>query len=140
MTYPKSKIEIVQTILAEGRVNADFPWNNREPDKLVFEWFVTGRIGEGLRLTDTGMKAFECANIAYYKFNILHSKLPRLTSKTWENYIMLMNKKIHCPYYIGTTLDEEGKKKLPYVRIYDHKIAMLMTLYGTIDEYMESVK
>jgi len=134
MIYPKSKLEIVNTILSETKEDPDFPWNNREPDKLVFEWFVTGRVGEGLRLSDVGAKAFEKANIASYTFDIqLDANQP------FNNYAMRMNKKIRCPYYIGVKLDEK-KKKRPFIRIYDHKIAMLMTLYGSVDDYMDSVK
>jgi hypothetical protein len=134
MIYPKSKIEIVNTILSETKEDPDFPWNNREPDKLVFEWFVTGRVGEGLRLSDIGAKAFEKANIASYTFDIQLDP-----NQPFNNYAMRMNKKIRCPYYIGVKLDEK-KKKRPFIRIYDHKIAMLMTLYGSVDDYMDSVK
>lgn len=139
MTYPKTKNEIVKTILTESQGDPDFPWNNRDPDKLVFEWFVTGRMGEGLRLTDVGAKAFEKANIAHYTFDMTTDAKPLLPTKKWEMYAMLLNKKIQCPYYIGVRLDEKKKKK-PYIRVYDHKIAMLITLYGTVDDYMESVK
>jgi hypothetical protein len=137
MTYPKTKFEIVKIVLAETQDDPDFPWNNRDPDKLIFEWFATGRIGEGLRLTDVGATAFAKAKIAHYTFDINKP----LFSKTWESYVMLLNKKIHCPYYIGVRKDEKEKKR-PYntINIYDHKIAMLMTLYGTLDDYLESVK
>ncbi len=138
MTYPKTKIEIVKTILIETRDDPDFPWNNHEPDKLIFEWFVTGRRGDGLRLTDVGAYAFTKANIAHYTFDLTQDSKPFLPTKNWESYAMLLNKKIHCPYYIGVRIDE--KKKKPYIRVYDHKVAMLMTLYGTIDDYLESVK
>ena len=133
MTYPKTKIEIVKTILAETRDDPDFPWNNYQPDKLMFEWFVTGRRGDGLRLTEVGATAFTKASIAHYTFDLAKQNF------AMPAYAMLLNKKIHCPYYIGVNLDEKKKKK-PYIRVYDHKIAMLMTLYGTVDEYLESVK
>jgi len=139
MTYPKTKTEIVKTILTETQDDPDFPWNNHEPDKLIFEWFVTGRRGEGLRLTDVGASAFTKANIAHYTFDLKQDYKPFLPAKNWESYAMLLNKKIHCPYYIGVSIDEKKKKK-PYIRVYDHKIAMLMTLYGTVDDYLESVK
>lgn len=139
MTYPRTKIEIVKTILTETRDDPDFPWNNSEPDKLIFEWFVTGRRGDGLRLTDAGATAFAKAKIAHYTFDLKQDSKPFLPTKNWESYAMLLNKKIHCPYYIGSGIDDKQKKK-PYIRVYDHKIAMLMTLYGTVDGYLESVK
>ena len=134
MTYPKTKLEIVKTILTETKDDPDFPWNNHDPDKLIFEWFVTGRRGDGLRLTDVGATAFIKANIAHYSFELKQS-----SRKNWESYVMLLNKKVHCPYYICTEIDEKKKKK-PYIRVYDHKIAMLMTLYGIVDDYLDSVK
>jgi len=135
MTYPKTKLEIVKTILTETKDDPDFPWNNHEPDKLIFEWFVTGRRGDGLRLTDVGATAFIKANIAHYSFELNKQS----SRKNWESYVMVLNKKMHCPYYIGAEIDEKKKKK-PYIRVYDHKIAMLMTLYGTVDDYLDSVK
>ena len=52
MTYPKTKAEIIKLILNETKDDPDFPWNDVPVDKLVFDWFVTGRAGQGLRLTD----------------------------------------------------------------------------------------
>ena len=64
MTYPKTKIEIVKLILNEAKDDPDFPWKDVDTDKLVFDWFVTGRVGSGLRLTDVGMVAFDRAKMA----------------------------------------------------------------------------
>jgi len=136
MSYPKSKIEIINTLILELKDDPDNPWKDRSPDKLVFEWFLTGRAGQGLRLTDIGAKAFEYAKIAHYDFNI---EKDNLAGATWEKYAMTLNKKVNCPYHVGVKLDEK-KKKQPYIRIYDHKIAMLMTLYGSVNKYLESVK
>ena len=139
MIYPRTKIEIVKTILTETQDDPDFPWNNHDPDKLIFEWFVTGRGGDGLRLTDVGASAFAKANIAHYTFDLKQDATPFLPAKNWESYAILLNKKIRCPYHIGVSIDEKKKKK-PYIRVYDHKIAVLMTLYGTVDDYLASVK
>ena len=32
------------------------------------------------------------------------------------------------------------KKNKPYIRLYDSKVAMMVSLYGNINEYLESVK
>lgn len=138
MNYPKTKIEIVNLILSEAKDDPDFPWNNKPTDKLVFEWFVTGRAGSGLRLTDAGAKAFETSNIAHYDFNLKPPKVANSMS-SWGKYTMTLDKKVKCPYYVGIKLDEKEKKQ-PYIRIYDHKIAMMMTLYGDFESYIESVK
>ena len=138
MTYPKTKIEIVKLIVNEAKDDPDFPWKDIAPDKLVFEWFITARAGQGLRLTDAGMVAFDKADIAYYEFNLTPPKLASWGSD-WGRYTAMIDKKIKCPYYIGMKLVDKGKKQ-PYVRLYDHKIAMMMTLYGDFQSYLDSVK
>lgn len=139
MTYPKTKIEIVRLILEEAKENPDFPWKDFPIDKIVFDWFVTGRGGAGLRLTDSGVKAFEIAKIAHYDFDFLPPKTASWGS-TWGKYTLLLDKKVKCPYYIGVRLDTGINKKQPYIRVYDHKIAMMMTLYGDFTSYLDSVK
>lgn len=138
MTYPKTKIEIVKLILSEAKDDPDFPWKDIPPDKLVFEWFVTARGGQGLRLTDLGMTAFERAEIAHYEFDIKPPKMAAWGSD-WGKYTATLDKKIKCPYYIGVKLKDRGNKQ-PYIRLYDHKIAMMMTLYGDFQSYIDSVK
>lgn len=135
MTYPKTKIEIIELILEEAKADPDFPWKDKSADKLVFEWFVTGRAGSGLRLTDAGSKAFETANIAHYEFEFK----PPDSQNAWHKYALVLDKKVKCPYYIGVKLVDKNKKQ-PYIRIYDHKIAMLLSLYGDLQSYIESVK
>ena len=52
---------------------------------------------------------------------------------------MELNKKIKCPFFLGVN-KIEGKKKQPYMRLYDSKIAMMIELYGNIVSYLDSVK
>ena len=70
MTYPKTKIEIVKLILNEAKDDPDFPWKDKSVDQLVFQWFMTGRSGSGLRLTDAGAQALISAKISHYNFNV----------------------------------------------------------------------
>jgi hypothetical protein len=51
---------------------------------------------------------------------------------------MELNKKIKCPYYIGVSQKE--KTKSFYIRIFDSKIAMMLGLYGNLQDYLASVK
>ena len=132
MTYPRSKSEIVKVILAEIGDDPDNPWKDTAIDKLVFRWFATGRQGAGLRLTNEGEAAFEYAQIAFYTFPFPSIPLG-WTSSTMKN----INKKIQCPFYLGSTV--ERTKKIPYIKVYDHKIAMMITLYGTVGEYIETI-
>lgn len=137
MNYIKTKIEIVNVILADAKNDPDFPWKDKDPERLVFDWFVTGRAGSGLRLTDAGKMSFEHLNIAHYDFEFNPPDTVRNHSN-WSKYTLILDKKIKCPYYIGIKLLD--KKKQPYIRIYDHKIAMMLALYGDIDSYIEMVK
>jgi hypothetical protein len=101
-------------------------------DSLLFKWWQTGR-GEGLRLTDYGDLAFRMAEIEFYQYE--------LTSKpinSYHQWVMELNKKIKCPYFMG--VNKDGKKNKPYIRFYDSKIAMMVSLYGNVNEYLDSIK
>ena len=137
MTY-KTKPEIVTLILSQAKGVSDFQWHSLPTDKIVYEWFVTGRQGSGLRLTDAGMQAFKVANIAHYDFAFTPDNNHAKGGIHWAKYTLLLDKKIDSPYYIGMRLDE-GKKQ-PYIRLYDHKIAMMMTLYGSLPDYLDSIR
>ena len=143
MTYPKTKPEIIKLVLNQTKDDPDFPWKDVSVDKLVFDWFVTGRLGEGLRLTDAAKVAFERAKIAHYDFDFVpptNNKLNAIKSMSgWAKFALLLDKKIKCPYYLGNILDDKGKKHT-YIIFYDHKIAMLVTLYGDVQGYLDSVK
>lgn len=139
MTYPKTKIEIIELILEEAKDDPDFPWKDKSTDKLVFEWFVTGRAGSGLRLTDAAKVAFERAKIAHYDFEFKPPGSQARDINAWHKYALVLDKKVKCPYYIGVKQVDKTKKQ-PYIRLYDHKIAMLLSLYGDLQSYIESVK
>jgi hypothetical protein len=138
MTYPKTKTEIINTIVSLTKEDPDYKWKDTPVDKLIFNWFVTGRAGNGLRLTDAGKAAFEIANIAHYDFDFTPSK-QMSNSANWGKFTMMLDKKVKCPYYIGVKLVDKGKKQ-PYIRLYDNKIAMMLSLYGDLQSYIESVK
>jgi hypothetical protein len=137
MTYPKTKIEIVNVILADAKNDPDFLWKDKDPEKLVFDWFVTGRAGNGLRLTDAGKTVFENIKIAHYDFNFNPPDTARSAS-SWGKFTLMLDKKVRCPYYIGVKIVEN--KKQPYIRLYDNQIAMMMTLYGDLESYIESIR
>jgi hypothetical protein len=111
MIYPKTKSDIVKLVLNEVKDDPDFPWKDKSVDQLVFQWFMTGRSG---------------------------SKNVR-GEVNWGKYTVILDKKVNCPYYVGINVVDNGKKQ-PYIRIYDHKIAMMMTLYGDFQSYLDSVK
>ena len=133
MTYHKTKKEITEKILSEFSDVEENIWGELPIDKLIFRWWTTGRGGSGLRLSEEGMRAFEIAKIAHYEFPLVD-----LDRKIWDSFIKDLTKKLDCPYYLGVY--REGDSKGPYIRIYDHKIAMMLTLYGNLKEYLESRK
>ena len=138
MTYPKTKTDLVKLILSEAKDDPDFPWKDTAVDQLVFQWFMTGRSGSGLRLTDAGAQALVSAKISHYNFDFNPPKNVR-GEVNWGKYTVILDKKVKCPYYVGINVVDNGKKQ-PYIRIYDHKIAMMMTLYGDFQSYLDSVK
>jgi len=133
MTYPKTKKEITKTVQTEIPDVEENVWKEITVDKLLFRWWITGRGGSGLRLTEEGMKAFQLAKIAHYEF-----PLGEYDRSGWDAFIKEVTKKLDCPYYLGVY--RESDRKGPFIRIYDHKIAMMLTLYGTLKEYLESRK
>lgn len=101
-------------------------------DDAMKKWWMTPRY-DGLRLTDMGDLSFRIAKIEFYNYDLI------LDSKTsWQNAILEMNKKIKCPYYIGVNKNKDSKK--PFIRLYDSKIAIMVSLYGNIQEYLKSLK
>ncbi len=115
-------------------VLAELPSIDKPIDKIIFEWWMTGNSGPSLRLTDIGDGYFRMANIEYYQCPLKPSK-----KESYYSFITEISKKIKCPYFLGVN-KKENEKSEPYIRLYDSKIAMMMTLYGDIHSYLESIK
>ena len=124
------KLIITEAVLAELPHNQSV---DSTADGLMMRIWMSGR-QDGLRLTEYGDFIFRTAEIEYYQSNF---KLREGTSE--HAYVMEINKKIKCPFYLGVN-KIEGKKKQPYIRLYDSKIAMMIELYGDIVSYLDSVK
>ena len=127
MTERKS----VKRIITEA-VIAQLPDLHSSVEHIMSDWWMTGR-QEGLRLTAQGDAYFKLAEIEY--FDCPMAKIP---AGTWYSFILEINQKIKCPYYLHVN-NIDGKKGEPYVRLYDSKIAMMLTLYGTLEAYLESI-
>lgn len=125
------KVEITQIIL--GQLNHIDNYKNISLDTVISRWWFTGRTGKGLRLTKEGSDAFDLAEIEHYNFDW------EITRNVDYKILLLdMSKKIHCPYYIG--FDWQKKHSKPYIRLYDSKITMMLSLYGNIQDYLNSIK
>lgn len=114
-------------------VLAELPAISKPIEKVMFEWWMSGNSGEGLRLTPAGDKAFRDAEIEFYQSEI------KLIGSSYYGFMVELSKKIKCPYFLGTEKVENGGAK-PYIRLYDSKIAMMMTLYGDLRSYLDSIK
>lgn len=133
--YDKSKKAIIaEAILGQMPKNDPFYQfcQNLTNDQIVFRWWMSGRL-EGLRLSDEGEQAFTLAQIEYYTCPYTNSQ------QSWYSFIIACNKKIACPYYLGSRR-LENKKNEPYIKLYDSKVAMMINLYGNLEDYLNSIK
>jgi len=122
------KYRISEAILAEIS-NLSTLYYDASLDEVIFDWWYTGR-RDGLRLTDNGDQAFQLANIEYHNHTFVQSGM------SFNSFILELNKKIKCPYYIGVNKETN----ILYIRLYDSKISMMLALYGSLREYLESIK
>ena len=136
MKFPKTKKEITVAILT---AIPDGYLPTTSLDDTIFKMWLTGRGGQGLRLSEDGLQLFDLAKIEYYDFELglkpktMHKK--RIIAP--EAFVQEIIKKITCPYYLGVH-KVRGKKGEPFIRVYDHKTAMMITLHGNLREYLDS--
>jgi len=109
-------------------------WEEWTLEESLKKWWQTGARGDSLRLTEIGDTAFRLAEIEFYQY-----EFSKKIEGSYHSYILDLSKKLKCPYYLGAN-KQEGKKSRPYIRLYDSKIAMMVSLYGDIDSYLKSIK
>lgn len=132
MHHKDIKLKLTEAIFAEiPAVHKNILYKNKSIDRLFSEWWATGR-QSGFRLTEGGVQAFELAEIEYYDHTFGQEK-----NKTFNSFILEVNKKIQCPYYIGVNNYKEHRY---YIRLFDSKISMMLNLYGNLREYLNSIK
>lgn len=134
MNHRIRKQKLVETVLAE------LPKSYCEelaPDKIVDLWFMSPN-QEGLRLTQPGCEALIAAGFEYFDFELSKKESPH----GWYKVLLDLSKKVKCPFYLGSTKVATsiiGNRKT-FIRIFDSKIAMLVSLYGSMFDYLDSVK
>lgn len=128
MNYANKK-KLTEIIL--NNLPSNSPWHNIDIDKLLFEWWFTGRNSNNLRLTDKGKEAFELAEIEYFDFDL------KLEKQEHTKFLLFVGKKLTSPYFFGL---KNRFYKSVYIRVFDSKLAMLITLYGSFDEYLKTNK
>jgi len=107
------------------------PWHDRTLDSLVSDWWMTKRSPSCYRLSDTGNRAFQLAEIQGYEFPLKLTEKDQYTSLFKRG---LLSKKINCPYFIGL---KNQRVSSAYIIVYDSRVAMMITLYGNILEYLK---
>jgi hypothetical protein len=106
-----------------------------EPDidvnKLYKRYWYTGRSTKNLRLTEEGKNAFDMLDLEFFEFHL------NTTTEKFPYHMVDIGKKLRTPFYIGF---RNRFYKSAYIRIYDSKIAMLINLYGSFAEYLDSIR
>jgi hypothetical protein len=126
MTKLTYKEQITQTVLDQLE---DSYWTF---DNAMKKWWQNPRRDVGLRLKPMGDHEFRNAGIEYSDHEI------KKIGKNFYGFVIDLSKKIKCPYYIDVSKSETGN--IPYIRLYDSRIAMMLTLYGDLESYLESIK
>lgn len=125
--------ESITRIVYEQLPN-DNPFKEHNQQQLQFLWWTTGRSSPSLRLSEEGKTAFDLAGIVYYDYPLILSKEQKETFNN-RKFALELSKKINCPYYVGL---KTQNKNSAYIRVYDGKVAVLISLYGNIWDYLQS--
>lgn len=113
-------------------VRQQLPPDTTPLEKIIAEWWFT-RSGESLRLSALGDLSFRHAEIEFFDLPL------QVSQDHWNRFILDCGKKLKCPFFIGVNKNI-SKKPEPYIRLYDSKIAVLISLYGDIHSYLDSIK
>jgi hypothetical protein len=128
----KKSVKVIITEAVQNQLPAIANDKSSIADSILTKWWASGR-QDGLRLTEWGDMNFRLAEIEYYQADF---KLREGTSH--HAYLLELNKKIKCPYYLG--VNKDSKSKQTYIRFYDSKIAMMVELHGNLNDYLDSIK
>lgn len=133
MSNRKSIKETITQAVFSEIPKQDNIWIEYKIDELLPRWWFTGR-HEGLRLTDIGATAFQAAKIEFYDIEF------KQQGSSWYSFLIEVNNKINCPYYLGSGKKLKNDKKNAYIRLYDSKVAMLINLYGSLEDYLTATR
>lgn len=135
----KSKKQQITEIILDQLPNSS-AYKTIPADKTIMRWWVTGRSSNSLRLTDEGKQAFDLAEIEFFEYPLFTEqqlkdiKQSKKTIFEGSKFTMTL-KKIDCPFYVGM---KTNQTKSAYIRVYDSKVAIMIGLYGSFTEYLES--
>lgn len=102
-------------------------------DKMFFKYWYTGRNSDVLRLTKEGYFAFKQAGIQEYAYTInLPSLLKKLNNIKSNQITLKLGKLLECPWYLSF---QDQRSLVLY--IFDSKVAMMINLYGSAEDYLQ---
>ena len=106
---------------------------NPSLEEAMKDWWINTRRSGGFRLTDKGNKAFEEARIEVWTISTWKSQpigVP-LRDEVMSAYKIasLTDKILEKPYYFTRKRE---------VKVYDESEAVMISLYGSLEDYLES--
>lgn len=122
-----NKILITEAVLAQLPDEANTPLQT-----IITTWWAT-KSGDSLRLSGLGDQKFREAEIEFFDLPL------QVKPDTWYRFIVDCGK-LKCPFFIGINKKNKQAGDGPYIRLYDSKIAVLISLYGDIHSYLDSIK
>jgi hypothetical protein len=131
-TLTPNEVKSLKVIITE-KVLTELDIVPESLSKYINLWWLTKSSG-GLRLTDLGDQMFRKAEIQFFDYPIKKNSIVT----NWLSFLITCNKKLKCPYYIGYNKEKDVDKL--YIRLYDDRIAVLLSLYGDINSYLESIR
>jgi hypothetical protein len=104
--------------------------------------YMDQRIQGGWRLSDYGEKCFNEANISSTTVKMwdLDNRIKTYRTAVDAKTLLDLDKYILSPYYIEFLSGTLLKRFHIQVKFYDERIGTMMLLYGSVAEYLKSVK
>lgn len=136
-TEVNSRRHQIKTAMTEA-VLAELPTKQRPSlEDALKIWWLNIRQQGGFRLSDHGDAAFQLAEIEYnnYEYSTTNIDRNKNVKPAWTKIVLDIDQILNVPYYFY-----RGDKKQIMIRVYDSKTSMLVSLYGSFEEYIESVK
>lgn len=125
MTFPKSKVELIDYIIDHiVKYDNDPKWTI-DKHKFIDQWFLTKRSGFSFRLTLQGSEIMKIAGFKGRDFIIEDfSYIPKV--------IHTISRKLNSPYFLF--IDDNTRCN---IRVYDEELATIIGLHGTLGEFLK---
>ena len=136
MNLPTDRIAVAKKILQLLEIN------NYKPHLTDYFW-MDQRPQGGWRLSEYGEKRFQEAKISSTTVKMwdIDNTIKTYRTAVDAKTLLDLDKYIKSPYYIEFLSNIGTLKKINIqVKLYDERIGTMMILYGSVAEYLKSVK